>query len=129
MAGLVVHPPRARPFEPPCGEVFYVENGVARHAGEGRPLEIRSQRRIVFEKRAARRREPRNLEPISQGVAIQEHSQHHHLVRLVEVRRLEHTEPRPEPLDDALLARIKIPLGPAKPNQLPWAARSVCGRY
>jgi hypothetical protein len=69
---------------------------------------------MVFEKRAARRREPRNLEPVPQGVAIQEHPQHHHLVRLVEARRLEHPQPRPEPLDDALLARIEIPLGPAK---------------
>ena len=116
LAGLVVHPPRQRPLEPPRGEVFHVASGVARHAGEGRPLEIRPQRRMVFEKRAARRREPRNLEPVPQGVAIQEHPQHHHLVRLVEARRLEHPEPRPEPLDDALLARIEIPLGSAKPE-------------
>jgi hypothetical protein len=59
---------------------------------------------MVFEKRAARRREPRNLEPVPQSVTIQEHPQHHHLVRLVEVRRLEHPEPRPKPFDDALLA-------------------------
>lgn len=62
-----------------------------------------------------------DLKLVRQGVAIQEHPQHHHLVPLVKARRLDHPEPRPEPLVAALLARIEISLCPAKPE--PTAVR------